>query len=74
MFCQTDNIMGNIPHIRSKYEEYYIGLTMFYEIFLAFSMNVEIFYRKLSVLRNTTMTLNNVMISMEDIEHYSIGN
>ena len=73
MFFQTDSILKNIPHIQFECEEYYVELTMFCEIFLTFSLNVEISYKILLVPRYNVMALNNVMISIEDFEHYSIG-
>ena len=57
MFCRTDSILWNIPHIHTECEEYFVGLTMFYKIFLKFSLTVKI----LSIPHNTVMALNNVM-------------
>ena len=62
VFCRTDNILRNNPHIQFECEEYSIRLTMmFYGIFLTFNLNVKISCRVLSVPQNIVMALNNVM-------------
>lgn len=61
MFCCTHNIFQNIPHIHSECEEYYDELTIFYRIFLAFTLNVKILCKTLSDVQNIVMGLNNVM-------------
>ena len=61
MFCWTNNIIHNIPHIHIECEEYFVGLTMFCKIFFTFNLNVKIFCIRLSVPLNIVMALNNVM-------------
>ena len=34
MLCRIDNIMQNIPHFQTKFEEYFIILIVLYKIFL----------------------------------------
>ena len=43
-FCRTDNIMWNIPRIEYECGEYSVRSTLFWGIFLTFSMNVNILH------------------------------
>ena len=40
----------------------YVGLAVFYKIFLTLSLNDEIFCKTLSIKENTDMDLNNAMM------------
>ena len=41
MLCHTNNILQNIPHIRSKCEEYFVGLALNCGIFPTFILIVR---------------------------------
>jgi hypothetical protein len=61
MLCQTYSILHNILHIQFECEESFVGLTVFYKMFLTFNLNMKIFCKIMSVPQNIIMALNNVM-------------